>query len=110
MSRPGLSDDTTMNTIGTSDQIRISATAIPLPSPMAVRLNGMCQLPPQLPSIASAQQHRDDQHDPGGRGGWAERVEAERFQIEIDRNEFSLSPRAALRHQPHFRKQSEGEY
>ena len=66
-------------------------------------------LPAQAPDIAGAQQQRDHDHEPAGRGGRTERVVAERLVIEIHGDNFGAARRAALRHQPDLGKQAERE-
>src|SRR5438046_3028958 len=75
-----------MKGVGPADHPTIATTARVLPIALAVasaRLSG--HLPTQQPHIAGAERQRHKQHQPAGRRCDTERIEAEGFEIEIDR-------------------------
>src|SRR6476659_8093794 len=109
MSRSDLKEDSTISAIGRIDQ----ATIATRPTAFRIESGSLRMLAEHLPvepaQIEQREQERGEHEQPAGRGGSAEGVVAERFEIEINRQHLGGAGRPAAGHQPDLGEQPEGE-
>src|SRR6266496_949098 len=109
MSRSALKEDSTISAIGRIDQATIATR------PIAFRIESGSlpmlaeHLLVQPAQIEQRKQERGEHEQPAGRGGCAEGVVAERFEIEINRQHLGAACRPATGHQPDLGEQPERE-